>query len=193
MYIELYRAWKSEKTSNVPQPLPSDFYQRTESYLKNLGEETTSSDTHTIQGRLLIKEKEIAGRLLGELREARLRKIIENAKNGNAITTDGLTDEEQDLANRLNNSLASFKAKQTEIKKEQSSQTETDLVVVRFLQDIPEIVGVDLKIYGPYRKEDVGSLPAQNAQGLVRQGAARLIEVRGIHSSWQGVQPINNK
>jgi DNA replication factor GINS len=193
MYIELYRAWKSEKTSHVPQPLPSDFYQRTESYLKNLGEETTSSDTHTIQGRLLIKEKEIAGRLLDELREARLRKIIENAKNGNAITTDGLTDEEQDLANRLNNSLASFKEKQTETKKEQSSQTETDLVVVRFLQDIPEIVGVDLKIYGPYRKEDVGSLPAQNAQGLVRQGAARLIEVRGIHSSWQGAPPINNK
>lgn len=193
MYIELYRSWKSEKTSHVPQPLPSDFYQRTESYLKNLGEETTSSDTHTIQGRLLIKEKEIAGRLLDELREARLRKIIENAKNGNAITTDGLTDEEQDLANRLNNSLASFKEKQTETKKEQSSQTETDLVVVRFLQDIPEIVGVDLKIYGPYRKEDVGSLPAQNAQGLVRQGAARLIEVRGIHSSWQGAPPINNK
>ena len=193
MYIELYKAWKSEKTSHVPQPLPSDFYQRTESYLKNLGEETTSSDTHTIQSRLLIKEKEIAGRLLGELRDARLRKIIENAKNGNAITTDGLTDEEQDLANRLNNSLASFKEKQTETKKEQSSQTETDLVVVRFLQDIPEIVGVDLKIYGPYRKEDVGSLPAQNAQGLVRQGAARLIEVRGIHSSWQGVPSINNK
>jgi len=49
---------------------------------------------------------------------------------------------------------------------------------LRFLQEIPEIVGVDLKIYGPYKKEDVGSLPAQNAQGLINQGAAKLIDVR---------------
>jgi DNA replication initiation complex subunit (GINS family) len=37
-----------------------------------------------------------------------------------------------------------------------------------------------LRIYGPYKKEDVGSLPAQNAQVLVKQGAAKVIEVKGV-------------
>lgn len=180
MYSELYKAWKSEKTSLAPQALPGDFYQRTESYLKSLEEETSLSDAHTIQGRLLIKEKETARRLLNELRNTRLRKIIEYAKNGNTIASEGLTDEEQNLVKRLNDSLTSFTENRVESKQANSSEPQTELVVVRFIQDIPEIVGVDLKIYGPYKKEDVGSLPAQNAQALVRQGAVKLIDVRGI-------------
>lgn len=180
MYSELYRAWKSEKTSISPQPLPSDFYQRTVIYLKSLEDETTSNDVHTVQGILLSKEKQIARRLLGELREARLRKIIEDAKNGNSTTMEGLTDEEQNLVKELKDCLASFGEKQTEPKQMLSPKTQALLVVVRFLQDIPEIVGVDLKIYGPYKKEDVASLPAQNAQAFLRQGAVKMIEVRGI-------------
>lgn len=180
MYSELYKAWKSEKTSLAPQALPGDFYQRTESYLKSLEEETSLSDAHTIQGRLLIKERETARRLLNELRNTRLRKIIEYAKNGNTIASEGLTDEEQNLVKRLNDSLTSFTENRVESKQANSSEPQTELVVVRFIQDIPEIVGVDLRIYGPYKKEDVGSLPAQNAQALVRQGAVKLIDVRGI-------------
>jgi DNA replication factor GINS len=180
MYSELYRAWKFEKTSPAALPLSSDFYQRAENYLKSLGEENSSIDRHTIQGKLLIKEREISRRILDELRDTRLRKIIESAKNGNAISPDGLTEEEQNLVTTLNSSLNSFRESQGEVKQAPSSATNTELVVVRFLEEIPEIVGVDLKIYGPYKKEDVGSLPAQNAQGLIRQGAARLVEVRGI-------------
>jgi len=59
------------------------------------------------------------------------------------------------------------------------------LSVVRFLQDIPEIVGTDLKIYGPFKKEDVGSLPNQNAYALVKQGAAKEIEVRNFQKTAQ--------
>jgi DNA replication initiation complex subunit (GINS family) len=36
---------------------------------------------------------------------------------------------------------------------------------------------VDLKIYGPYKKEDIGSLPKQNAQALIKQGAAKSIDI----------------
>jgi DNA replication factor GINS len=65
---------------------------------------------------------------------------------------------------------------------------------VRFLQDIPEIVGTDLKIYGPYKKEDVGSLPMQNAQALIKQAAARSVEVKGPpQNSENESKPINNK
>jgi len=180
VYNDLYKAWKSEKTSEKPQPLPSDFYQRVAGYLKGLEDDCASSDTRTVQGRLLVKEKEMARRLLEELREARLQKIVNAARIGSAISTADLTEEERTLVRNFNESLASFK--EQEKKEPQGSQSEgpVELSVVRFLQDIPEIVGVDLKIYGPYKKEDVGSLPSQNAQALVKQGAAKEIEVRGI-------------
>jgi DNA replication factor GINS len=54
------------------------------------------------------------------------------------------------------------------------------LTTVRFLQDIPEIVGVDLEIYGPFKKEDVASLPLSNAQALEKQGAVKAIEVKSV-------------
>ena len=180
VYNELYNAWKSEKNSTLPERLPRDFYQRAASYLNGLEEDSISSDPHTIQGRLLIREVEIARRLLDELRELRLRKILENAKNGIRVSEENLTDEEQTLAKSLNDSLMAFKGNQIQTKDRSSAQAHPELAVVRFLQDIPEIVGIDLKIYGPYKKEDVGSLPAQNAQVLVRQGAAKPIEVKGL-------------
>jgi DNA replication initiation complex subunit (GINS family) len=190
MYQELYNAWKSEKNSPLPQPLSDDFYHRASTYLNGLEQDSTSSDPHTIQGRLLTREAEIARRLLEELRETRLRKILENAKKGILVDRETLTEEEIVLTKNLNDSLTTYKEEQKSSPSPEAKRAE--LAVVRFLQDIPEIVGVDLKIYGPYKKEDVGSLPAQNAQALVRQGAAKAIEVKGVSRSTEN-DPINNK
>ena len=48
---------------------------------------------------------------------------------------------------------------------------------IRFLKNIPAIMGADMKSYGPFVAEDVASLPPQNAQILVKQGLAVLVEV----------------
>ena len=50
-------------------------------------------------------------------------------------------------------------------------------MVVRFLKDVPSIVGVDLKTYGPFKSEDVASLPIENARVLIRQGLAVEVEL----------------
>lgn len=178
MYNELYKAWKSEKSSETPQPLPSDFYSRAAGYLKGLEQDRASRNGQTIQERLLSKEKEIATRLLSELRETRLRKIISAAQNNQSITVGDLTDEEKKLLQNLKSSIAPFSEERLETEETDSAhEIRPELEIVRFLKDIPEIVGVDLKIYGPYKKEDVGSLPEQNAQALIKQGAAKPIEV----------------
>jgi DNA replication initiation complex subunit (GINS family) len=48
---------------------------------------------------------------------------------------------------------------------------------IRFLKNIPAIMGADMKSYGPFMAEDVASLPPQNAQILIKQGLAVLVEV----------------
>jgi len=179
LYNELYKAWKSEKASSETQPLPSDFYQKTETYLNGLEQENASADERTAKVRLILKEKEVGTRLLHELRETRLRKLLALAQNHETIQEANLTDEERRLAKDLDKTLIAF----NQAKAEPSSPAPDEAVelsVVRFLQDIPEIVGTDLKIYGPYKKEDVGSLPNQNAKALVKQGAAREVEVKRI-------------
>ena len=178
MYNDLYKAWKAEKTSQEPQPLSSDFYVKTEAYLSGLEQETTSIDDRTIKGRLALKEKEVITRLLRELKETRLRKLLAIAQNSGTINDANLTDEERKLLKDFDRSLQAFSSAKAE-SKPSTPEERVELSVVRFLQDIPEIVGTDLKMYGPYKKEDVGSLPNQNARALVMQGVAKEIEVRG--------------
>jgi len=185
LYNELYKAWKSEKSSEKTQPLASDFYQRVQTYLRGLEEDSASLEAHTLQGRLALKEREIVTRLLRELKEARLQKLVSVAKRHGDMDTTGLTDEEKTLVKGIEDSMKAFgQEKQEPVRTEDATSEETtELSVVRFLQDIPEIVGTDLKIYGPYKKEDVGSLPDQNARALVKQGAAKEIEVRNFHKT----------
>ena len=179
MYTDLYKAWKAEIGKREPQPLPGDFYQKTETYLGGLEQEIGSIDQHSVKGRLTIKEKKIGDRLLRELKEMRAQKLLETVRKGETINETDLTEEERRFVKDFEVSLQNLK--QAEVKEKPAPVEETvELSVVRFLQDIPEIVGTDLRIYGPYKKEDVGSLPNDNARALVRQGAAREIEVRGI-------------
>ena len=185
MYNELYKAWKSEKSSEKAQPLAGDFYRRVQAYLNGLEQDSASLEAHTLQGRLALKEKEVVTRLLRELKEARLQKLVSITKRQGDMDTTGLTDEEKTLVKGIEDSMKAFGQGRNEPARtgDAASEEPIELSVVRFLQDIPEIVGTDLKIYGPYKKEDVGSLPNQNARALVMQGAAKEIEVRNFHKT----------
>jgi len=50
-------------------------------------------------------------------------------------------------------------------------------IAVRFLKQVPGIIGSDMKTYGPFMVEDVASVPESNARILVRQGLAKLVEL----------------
>ncbi|MGE5554896.1 MAG: hypothetical protein ACM3UY_01340 [Methanocella sp.] len=50
-------------------------------------------------------------------------------------------------------------------------------LTLRFIKSIPAIMGADLKSYGPFNAEDVATLPALNAQILIKQGLAVAVEV----------------
>jgi len=182
LYSDLYKAWKSEKTSQEPRALSSDFYTKTEAYLSGLEQETTSIDDRTVKGRIALREKEVITRLLRELKETRLRKLVGIIQNGGTINDANLTEEERKLLKEFDNSLQAFRHTKVETKPSTPEEI-VELSVVRFLQDIPEIVGTDLRIYGPYKKEDVGSLPDQNAKALIIQGVAKEIEVREVARS----------
>ena len=185
MYNELYKAWKSEKSSEKAQPLAGDFYRRVQAYLNGLEQDSASLEAHTLQGRLTLKEKEVVTRLLRELKEARLQKLVSITKRQGDLDATSLTDEEKTLVKGIEDSMKAFGQGRNEPARTGDAAFEEpiELSVVRFLQDIPEIVGTDLKIYGPYKKEDVGSLPNQNARALVMQGAAKEIEVRNFHKT----------
>jgi DNA replication factor GINS len=177
MYDELHIAWKAEKSSQRLQPLSRDFYQRATRYFEELSHETSDTDPLALHSRLTSREKEMAARLLGELRQARRTKIFQAAQNHSIINPTDLTEEENLLVQAIEEpELISHRGTPPTAGK--PADTEEKFVVIRFLQDIPEIVGVDLRIYGPFKKEDVASVPSTNATALIGQGAAKVIEFK---------------
>jgi hypothetical protein len=47
-----------------------------------------------------------------------------------------------------------------------------EYVKVRFLKEIPAIVGADMKTYGPFKKGEIAELPKPNAEALIKQEVA---------------------
>jgi DNA replication factor GINS len=48
-------------------------------------------------------------------------------------------------------------------------------VVIRFLNEVDEIVGADLEKYGPFKTEDIATIPYENAQALIAKNIATKV------------------
>ena len=48
-------------------------------------------------------------------------------------------------------------------------------VVIRFLSEVNEIIGADLEKYGPFKTEDIATIPYENAQALIAKNIATKV------------------
>jgi DNA replication factor GINS len=202
LYNELYKAWKAEKENVEVQPLPKDFFTRLAQYFKRLKEESRMIDDKTVRARLLLEESKNVKRLSEELIRLRYEKVLEKTKVGEPLATDGLAVEEEKLFKDASGSAEAFTSFLRDVLSGKSSDAKTSNVsetpnedakaslraertaavggrksVLRFLQPVPGIIGADMKPYGPFKPEDVASVPVENAKVLVKQGLAVEVEV----------------
>ena len=84
----------------------------------------------------------------------------------------------QDIINKLKpNSISKFETNQiSENNQKVKKNHEVGYILIRFTKDIPALVGRDLKIYGPFKNQDISRLPIQNASILIEENAAIKIE-----------------
>jgi len=181
MYKKLYEAWKREKESSTLQPLPKDFYGKIAEYIRKIREESRMIDNKTIKGRLSKIEYENVKKMIDELLKLRLKKILSYLSSGAEIPKNYLTSEEENISEKTTSITEYFQELSKDllhgkISGEKSEEMKRKMVV-RFLKDVPSIVGVDLKTYGPFKSEDVASIPIENAKVLIRQGLAVEVEM----------------
>ncbi|KYH39541.1 MAG: hypothetical protein AYL33_007990 [Candidatus Bathyarchaeota archaeon B63] len=181
MYDELLEAWKREKLNAEIQPLKKDFYAKLADYIRRIHQERRMLDEKSVRGSLIRREEENVKRMAMELIQARYEKIVSLTRRGEVIPPSNLTEEEEAWAKESSMQLDSFKRFTEKLLQgryeKAEGRSDRGLMVVRILRDIPQIVGVDMKTYGPFKKEDVASLPVENARILIKQGAATEIEV----------------
>jgi len=181
MYDELFEAWRREWENPGLQSLPKDFYTRLADYMRRIREERRMMDEESLRGKLLKMEEENVRKMIDDLVHARREKIICLIERGEAIPSSALTEEEESLCSSLLSNREAFETILKDVMQGRKPQVKSirakGFLVIRILRELPQIVGADMKIYGPFKPEDIATLPEENARALIRQGAAVELSV----------------
>jgi len=181
MYAELYRIWKLESEQTDLERLSPDFYSKAAEYMKRLREEGRMLEKRTLKTSLLRQEVRNASFMIRELIRIRNHKIVTRMVRGAEIDKGAMTPEEQVIYSKTSNLTEMIRTFSKDIIRgqvvEPKLEVEKKKMILRFLKEVPGIVGSDLKTYGPFKEEDVAALPAENSKILVKQGLAERVEV----------------
>ena len=58
-----------------------------------------------------------------------------------------------------------------------AQKTKTRLVSIRILKEVDQMVGSDSESYGPFKPEDIVTIPFENAQTLIKDDLAVKIRI----------------
>jgi DNA replication initiation complex subunit (GINS family) len=131
--------------------------------------------------------------MLEELLRARYKKLLKTITQKQQLPSELITVEEAKMCvsfvtfageyQKFTSGLMQGQTIKTEaeVKVDLKAEVKADVghkrITLRFLKNTPTMIGLDMKTYGPFKVEDVASLPAENAKILVKQGLAVLVEV----------------
>jgi DNA replication factor GINS len=188
---ELYRIWKTEKNAKALQKLPVSFYSDVSIMLSDSKAASTVAGQEPTQVSIFKREFEVVRRLTREVAETRMRKIIEAALSREEIPAEMLAKEETEFAKEVAihvgdryRFIDELAERSVVLEEKPTEPVEVRLEVVRFLSDFPAIIGVDLRTYGPFKAEDVATLPFENASVLINQGVVKQVRFsQGIVSA----------
>jgi DNA replication initiation complex subunit (GINS family) len=183
VYDLLYDAWLKEKENSDLQRLPKDFYAKLAKYVGQIRREGRMLDQKSAKARLISQELSNVKRLMNELAKLRFEKIVKHTASAKPLKREALTVEEERMLLGLKPSFESFQSLLKDFLRGKISKVEEKIkpskrMLLRFVQEVPAIVGANLKVYGPFAVEDVATLPVENAKVLVKHGVAMEIETK---------------
>jgi len=147
------------------------------SHIRRLKEAQRNLDQKSLKASILEDELERLQQLVQQLLEKRMEKIASVASHRQPVSVSPwekwVLDEHTTIAHHLNRVREDLARG---LEPPLSPEKKKGAVLVRFVKDVPSIIGVDLKAHGPFLKEDIASLPWENAESLIRQGTA--VEIR---------------
>ena len=182
MYNELYEVWKKEKDNVEIQGLPKNFYAKIADYIKKIKEENRMLDKKTTKAKLLDREFKNVKIMVGEVLQIRYKKLREKALARENVPRAALTEEEEKLCGEVLSLTEAYQAFSKDVLRGHLAKIEKgakqSIMVLRFVQEIPALVGSDMKTYGPFGPEDIATLPSENARILIKQRVAVEVDTK---------------
>ena len=163
-----------ETESDLIQEIDPNFYRNLSDFIGNLKKQEFDGVESKIKQSLIDMASELTSLLLHN----RLEKItrLDDIEFTNLLDEEKfILDAEERKRERLEMILSATINGKSKFLESLSQNHKTRTVVLRFLKDVDEIVGADLEKYGPFKPEDIATIPYENAQALITKKAATKI------------------
>lgn len=191
-YEILYEVLRIEKYRAELQKLDDGFFDKVTRYLEEKKAILTSSESKdsVFASQSITKTRkqiENIQKLIKELYEKRESKIVQMAIYASRMDSqpgdvNGLLQDEKLMYESLVEQLNAFRsgimynllnAKKPKVvrpisKKEEESEEKSANKIVRFIQAVPQFMGEDMNVYGPFEAEDVANLPEIVSEVLIK-------------------------
>ena len=120
----------------------------------------------------------MATELTSLLIHIRLEKILksENFEIGDLLDEEKfILDSQEEQRERIEMILSATINGKSKFLESLAQNHKTKKIVIRFLKEVDEIVGADLEKYGPFKTEDIATIPYENAQALIAKNVATKV------------------
>lgn len=191
-YKRLRDLLREEKSLPSLSKIPQDYYVSVEAFLSSTFSQMESSNSI-----MQMREFENATGVIREIALIRQQKILFKAlrNGGEHSKTEDMTREEHEAYDRfcsvigeenerLDSLLSRFQHKRAnapataknEPSPEKKEPTGSRLKKVRFTKDIQAYIGMNKERFGPFKPGEEGTLPSDEAELLLRERLAELVE-----------------
>ena len=163
-----------ETENDVLLELEPNFYQNLSNYIGNLRKQEFDGIESKIKDAIIVMAVELTSLLV----HIRLDKIFNSQNSGTGDLLDEekfILDSQEEQGERIEMILSATVNGKAKFLESLAQNHKTKKIVVRFLKDVDEIVGADLEKYGPFKTEDIATVPYENAQALIAKNAAAKV------------------
>jgi DNA replication factor GINS len=151
-----------------------NFYRNLSDFIGNLRKQEFDGVENKIKNTLIEMTTELTSLLL----KIRLNKISKstNFEIGHLLDEEKfILDSQDEQRERTEMILSATINGKSKFLESLAQNHKTKKVVIRFLNEVDEIVGADLEKYGPFKTEDIATIPYENAQALIAKNIATKV------------------
>jgi DNA replication factor GINS len=171
---KLHHVVLRETESDTIQEINPDFYRNLSDFIGDLKKQEFDGVESKIKEAIINTAIELTSLLIN----IRLDKIskLDNIDFKNLLDEEKfILDAEEEQRERIEMILSATINGKSKFLESISQNHKTKTVVIRFLQEVDEIIGADLKKYGPFKTEDIATIPYENAQALIAKNIATKV------------------
>ena len=151
-----------------------NFYRNLSSFIGNLKKQEFDGVESKIKDVMISMAIELTSLLI----HIRLDKILksENFQIGNLLDEEKfILDSQEEQQERIEMIFSATINGKSKFLESLAQNHKTKKIVLRFLKEVDEIIGADLEKYGPFKTEDIATIPYENAQALIAKNVATKV------------------